>query len=288
VSITPEKEPIPRLYVEHMKKMLEHGERIDGRGLLDYRSIRVILSPIEKADGSALVKLGKTQVLVGVKLELGSPYKDRPSEGVLQVHAEFVPLASPSFEPGPPDENAIELARVIDRALREPRVVDLEKLVIEPAKLAWVVYNDIYLLDHAGNVTDASMLASILALATTKLPQLLKTEAGEYKIDRSAKAGALPLKTLVVTVTLGIIGNAILVDPTVEEEYLVDSIITIAVDENGRICGIQKRGERGIERSVLNKAVDVAIEKGLWLIGYVKNILNNPEKYVSPLSDMGA
>ena len=288
MSITPEKEPIPRLYVEHMKKMLEHGERIDGRGLLDYRSIRVILSPIEKADGSALVKLGKTQVLVGVKLELGSPYKDRPSEGVLQVHAEFVPLASPSFEPGPPDENAIELARVIDRALREPRVVDLEKLVIEPAKLAWVVYNDIYLLDHAGNVTDAGMLASILALATTKLPRLLKTEAGEYKIDRSTKAGALPLKTLVVTVTLGIIGNAILVDPTVEEEYLVDSIITIAVDENGRICGIQKRGERGIERSVLNKAVDVAIEKGLWLIGHVKNILNNPEKYVSPLSDMGA
>ncbi|MEM4542135.1 MAG: exosome complex component Rrp42, partial [Desulfurococcaceae archaeon] len=138
MSITPEKEPLPKLYVEQLVKSLKRGERVDGRGLLDYRPISVILNPIEKSEGSALVKLGKTQIIAGVKLDIGAPYPDRPSEGVLQVHAEFVPLASPSFEPGPPDENAIELARVIDRSLREPRVLDLEKLIIEPGKLAWV------------------------------------------------------------------------------------------------------------------------------------------------------
>ncbi|MEM1695896.1 MAG: exosome complex protein Rrp42 [Desulfurococcaceae archaeon] len=287
MSITPEKEPLPRLYVEQLVKSLKRGERVDGRGLLDYRPISVILNPIEKSEGSALVKLGKTQIIAGVKLDIGAPYPDRPNEGVLQVHAEFVPLASPSFEPGPPDENAIELARVIDRSLREPRVVDLEKLIIEPGKLAWVVFNDIYLVDHAGNAIDAGMMASVLALATAKMPRLLKLEQG-YKIDKSTRENPLPVRNIVVSVTMGIIGDIVFVDPSLEEEYVAESVITIAVDEEGRICGIQKRGEKGIARTTLEKSVDIALSKGRWLISYIKNILNNPGNYVKPLSEMGA
>lgn len=287
MSVTPEKEPIPRLYAEHLLKSLRKGERVDGRGLLDYRPIAVILNPIEKAEGSALVKLGKTQVIAGVKLDLGAPYQDRPGEGVLQVHAEFVPLASPSFEPGPPDENAIELARVLDRSLREPRVVDLEKLIIEPGRLAWVVFNDVYLVDHAGNTVDASMLASILALATARMPQLIKLDQG-YKINRSVKEAPLPIRNLVVTVTLALIEDIILVDPSLEEEIIADLLLTVAVDENGRICGIQKRGEKGVARNILEKMTDIAIDKGKWLTSIVRNVLNNPNEYVKPLSEMGA
>lgn len=287
MSITPEKEPVPKLYAEQVLRSLKRGERLDGRGLLDFRNIAVVLNPIEKAEGAALVKLGKTQVLVGVKLELGSPFPDRPNEGVLQVHAEFVPLASPSFEPGPPDENAIELARIVDRSLREPKVVDLEKLVIEPGTLAWVVYNDIYLVDYAGNAIDASTLASMLALAVTKIPKLEKTERG-YRIDRSVKETPLPIKDTVVTVTVGVIGDIIFVDPSLEEELLAESTITIAVNEAGKICGIQKRGEKGISRTTFEKAIDVALDKSRELISLVKNILNNPENYVKPLSEMGA
>lgn len=287
MSITPEKEPLPRLYVEQLLKSMKRGERIDGRSLLDYRPVSVVLNPIEKAEGSALVKLGKTQVIVGIKLDIGTPYQDRPNEGVLQVHAEFVPLASPSFEPGPPDENAIELARIIDRSLREPRVVDLEKLIIEPGRLAWIVFNDIYLVDHAGNAIDTSMIASILALAITKMPRLVKHDQG-YKVDRNIKETPLPIKNTVITVTMGIIGDIIFVDPSLEEEYIAESLLTIAVDEAGRICGIQKRGEKGISRSTLEKATDIALDKGKWLISYIKNILNNPNNYVKSLSEMGA
>ncbi|MEM0199426.1 MAG: exosome complex component Rrp42, partial [Desulfurococcaceae archaeon] len=74
MSITPEKEPLPKLYVEQLVKSLKRGERVDGRGLLDYRPISVILNPIEKSEGSALVKLGKTQIIAGVKLDIGAPY----------------------------------------------------------------------------------------------------------------------------------------------------------------------------------------------------------------------
>jgi len=287
MSVTPERELYPRMYIEYIVKLLKRGERIDNRGLLDYRPISVILNPIEKAEGSALVRLGKTQVLVGVKLDLGAPFRDRPNEGVLQVHAEFVPLASPSFEPGPPDENAIELARVVDRSIREPKVIKLDELVIEPERTVWVVYNDIYLVDHAGNAIDASMLASMLALATTKIPSLTKTEQG-YRIDKKIKERNLPISTLVATVTMAIIGDVIIVDPTLEEETISDSILTIAVDEKERICGAQKKGEKGISRITLEKAVDIAIDKSKWLISYMKNVLNNPQEYTKPLSEMGA
>jgi exosome complex component RRP42 len=287
MSITPERELIPRMQLEYMLKLIKRGERVDGRGLLDYRPIDVILSPIEKAEGSALVKLGKTQVLTGVKLELGAPYPDRPNEGVLQVHAEFVPLASPSFEPGPPDENAIELARVVDRSLREPRVLKLEDLVIEPGRVAWIVFNDIYLIDHAGNAIDAATLSSMLALATARMPGLLKTDGG-YKVDRSVKDRPLPVGNVVSTVTMAIIEGQILVDPTLEEEAIADSILTIAIDEKRRICGIQKRGERGITRAILESAIDIAIENGSWLIELIKSILNNPQQFTKSLSEMGA
>lgn len=283
MSITPEKEPIlPRMQVENIIKSIKKGERLDGRGLSDYRPIEVILNPISKASGSSIVKLGDTQVIVGVKLEPGAPFPDRPNEGVLQVHAEFVPLASPSFEPGPPDENAIEVARVIDRSLREPKAVKLDSLVIEPGKTVWVVFNDIYLIDHQGNIIDASMLASMLALSITQVPGLIKTENG-YKVDYTQRIGPLQINTLVATVTMGIYGDTIIVDPSLEEEAVLESFITIAVDESGRICGIQKRGTKGFSRSTLDKAVDTALIKGRELIELMKKILNNPNEYMKPL-----
>ena len=287
MSITPEKELLPKIYVEQLLKSIKRGERLDGRGLLDYRPITVILNPINKAEGSALVKLGRTQVITGVKAELGSPFKDAPDEGVLQVNVEFVPLASPSFEPGPPNEHAIEVARIIDRSLREPRIIKLDELIVEPGKTVWTIYNDIYLIDYDGNIVDASMLASILALVNTRLPVLIETEEG-YQLDKSRKETPLPISMLAVTVTMGIIGDTIIVDPTLDEETISDAILTIAIDENERICGIQKSGEKGISKSILNKAINIAFDKGKWLINYTRNILNNPQEYIKPLSEWGA
>jgi exosome complex component RRP45 len=53
-----------------------------------------------------------------VTAQLVQPYKDRPSEGSFSIFTEFSPMADPSFEPGHPGESAVELGRIIDRALR--------------------------------------------------------------------------------------------------------------------------------------------------------------------------
>jgi len=285
MSLTPVQLPvIPRLKKETILSLIRNGNRIDGRRLDEYRNISIQLNPVPKAEGSALVKLGNTMVMVGVKLEVGEPFRDRPNEGVLQVHAEFVPLASPSFEPGPPDENAIETARVVDRSLREPRAVDLEQLVIIPGKKVWIVFNDIYLLDHDGNIFDASMLATMLALNQARIPKIISIENDNVVIDKNVKDKPLPLNTNVVTVTIGLIEGYLIVDPSLEEELALDARLTIAVDSTGRIVGMQKTGMEGFKTSMLDQIIELALKKARELHSIIEKVLKNPEEFSKPIA----
>jgi exosome complex component RRP42 len=114
---------VTRVRKNQIGQLLDAGKRLDDRGLGDYREIKVEQGIIERAEGSARVLLGKTEILVGVKIETGEPFPDTPNEGVQTVNAELVPLASADFEPGPPDENSIELARIVDRGIRESKAI---------------------------------------------------------------------------------------------------------------------------------------------------------------------
>ncbi len=283
MSTTPVKQPIiPRVKRETIIRLLKKGERIDGRRFEDFRKINVMLNPIPKAEGSAIVHVGNTTVMTGVKLEIGTPYSDRPNEGVLQVHAEFVPLASPTFEPGPPDEDAIEVARVIDRSLREPKVIKLEDLVLIPGKRVWIVFNDLYLLDHDGNIIDTGMLSTILALNQTKMPEVKIESEENIIINRENKINPLPINLNVVTVTIGVYEEYLIVDPSLDEELVIDSRITFAIDENRRIVGLQRMGMKGIKPALFEEALDLALRKASELHELVRKILNNPQDYIKP------
>jgi len=214
-------------------------KRLDNRNLSDFREIEVEQGLIERAEGSAKVLLGKTEVLVGVKLEVGKPYPDTPNEGVLTVNAELVPLASPTFESGPPNEDSIELARVVDRGIRESKAIDLEKLCIIPGKKVLVIFVDVYVLNHDGNLIDASALAATAALLNTKVFNY-ELDGDEVKIESGYTQ--LPVKRQPIAVTFAEISSKLLVDPSIEEEHVMDARLTITTDENGNICAIQKGG----------------------------------------------
>ena len=82
----------------------------------------------EARGGTSEVWLGKTHVLVGVKVGKGRLHEDSPDEGIVMCNAEFTPIANPSWEPGPPPEAAIELAGVVDRGLRSSKMLDTKEL----------------------------------------------------------------------------------------------------------------------------------------------------------------
>ena len=116
---------------ERIRKYLEGGKRFDLRGLTEFREITIEKDVSKKAEGSVRVRMGKTEVIVGIKLDVSAPYPDSPNKGNLMVTAEMLPLSSPRFELGPPKFEAIELGRVTDRGLRESGFVELEKLCIK-------------------------------------------------------------------------------------------------------------------------------------------------------------
>src|SRR4030066_547606 len=189
---------VTRVRQKQIGQSIDGGKRLDGRGLTDYREFTIEEGLIERAEGSARIRLGKTEVLVGVKIETGAPFPDTPNEGVLTVSAELVPLASPSFEPGPPDENSIELARVVDRGIRESKAIAVEELCIEPGKKVFIIFVDVYVLNHDGNLIDASCLAALAALLNTKMFNY-EIKDGEVKIKPGYKP--LPIKNHPIAVT---------------------------------------------------------------------------------------
>ena len=245
---------------DHIINLLKEGKRVDGRGLEDYRDLEIKVNVIEKAEGSAWVKLGNTQVLVGIKVDMGEPFPDLPDRGVITTNVELVPLASPNFEPGPPDENAIELARVVDRGIRESGAVELDKMAIVPGKLVRVIFVDVHVLDHDGNLLDATGIGAIAALLSTRIPKVVYNEETD-EVEVLDEYEPLPVSRMPIPVTFAKIGSTILVDPVLDEERVMDGRITITTDENAMISSVQKGEGGSFKLEEVMYAVDTAIEK---------------------------
>jgi len=247
---------------KRIAQLIARGKRLDGREPTDYREIQLESGLIERAEGSARIRLGKTEVLVGTKIEAGEPFTDTPNEGVLTVNAELVPLASPTFEPGPPDEKSVELARVVDRGIRESKAIALEDLCVEPGKKVFVVFVDVYVLNHDGNLIDASALAALAALVNTKMFNY-EVKEGEIKIKPGYKP--LPLRNYPVAVTHAKIGDKLIVDPWLEEEQVMDARLTLAFEKDGKVCATQKGGDGYFTPQEVFEASKIAQQKAIEL-----------------------
>jgi len=241
---------------EYIIKLLEKDERLDGRKLDEFRKITIEKNPVERPEGSSRVKIGKTDVIVGVKMEFGEPYPDAPNVGVLRTEAEFLPLAHPDFTSGPPGEDATEVARVIDRGIRESESIDVEKLCITEGEKVWSVFVDFYPINHDGNLIDSGSLAAIVALKSTKIPNIDK----DGKIDRENLKDPLIILHTPITITVGKVGDKMLVDPTFEEEEILDSKLSIAVTEEDKVVSMQKIGGPLTDDDV-DKMIDIAVKK---------------------------
>jgi len=244
-----------RVKQKQIAQLITGGKRLDERGLTDFRPIQLETAIIERAEGSARVRLGKTDVMVGVKIGVDTPFSDVPDQGVLTVNAELVPLASPTFEAGPPGEDAVELARVVDRGIRESKAIGLEELCPVPGKKAFAVFVDVYVLNHDGNLIDASALAALAALLTTKV---FNYEVKDEEIKIKPGYTQLPLRNQPVAVTLAKIENKLVVDPSLEEEQVMDARLTVAFGKEGKICAMQKGGSGFFTVEEIMEAVKIA------------------------------
>ncbi len=256
-------EIIGNLERRYLTDLLAKGDRKDGRGFWEGRQIQIVPNVIKKAEGSAMVRWGETVILAGVKAQLGSPFPDTPNDGVITVNIELSPISSPSRESGPPGPEAIEMARVVDRGIRESKIIPMDdpKLCVIPGKTVWILFVDIYVLDDGGNLIDASAIAAMAALANTRFKKVSIDEETE-EVTLLDETEPLPRKGCVVSLTYAKIDEFIVYDPDLIEDRGKSARFSVAITNEGLVCSLQK-GESGIFLeeeilSILEKAASQA------------------------------
>lgn len=218
------------------------------------------MNAVPKANGSARVRLGDSEVVCGVKIQPDRPFPDMGDKGIFICTAELLPLSHPSVETGPPGPDVIELARVVDRGIRESHMVDLSQLVIEKNKSVVGIFADNVVVDYGGNLFDACSYAATAALLSSKSPRWEMINDVPTLVEDSESA--IPVTTIPVSVTMAKIGGHILVDPDAEEWACMDARITITTDSNGSICALQKGGTDGFTLDEVVKCGEISIRVG--------------------------
>lgn len=267
---------VARITKKRIHDYLAEGKRFDDRGLLDYRELEIETGISKNAEGSARVKLGKTEVLAGVKMDVAEPYTDHENEGTLITTLELLPLASPKFESGPPSIESIEMARIIDRGIRHSKFVEFDKLCIKEGEKVWGLFLDIFPINDDGGLLDAAAIAAIAALKTAKMPKYNeKTEKVEYG-EHTSKG--LPIsENIPMLMTFHKIGNHVFLDPLVEEEESSEARISLAVSEKG-MTACQKGDEEPFEMKELDSILDIAEKKSKIMVKKIEELIEKSLK----------
>ena len=257
---------------ERIFKYLGEGKRFDGRTPTQFRDLEIEFGVSNKAEGSVRVRLGKTEVIVGIKMDVSAPYPDSPNKGNLMVTAEMLPLSSPRFEAGPPKFDAIELGRVTDRGLRESGFIQFDKLCIVEGEKVWTVFVDVYSINDDGNLIDAAAIGAVAALKIAKIPKY-NEETGKVIYGESF-GELLPLaEKMPISVSAYKLGEHLVFDPTREEEDLASSRVTMSFSGE-IISSLQKSGSAPFEIDKMKEVFEVAEKTSVDVLASLVKELN--------------
>ncbi|KIM22946.1 hypothetical protein M408DRAFT_332623, partial [Serendipita vermifera MAFF 305830] len=217
----------PRAYYE---KFLSERIRPDGRGLDEFREVQITAGSISTADGSALVRLGETTVVCGVKAEIAEPELDAPTNGYIVPNVEISAICSPRFKPGPPSEEAQVLSQQLYQTILKSQMIPANSLVIHPGKAVWTIFVDAVCINYDGNALDATLLAMVSALCNTRLPKAVYDEERNTTFCSREETVSLGIQKVPVSMTFGVFDSYhVISDPNSFEEPLLDSTVTVVL-----------------------------------------------------------
>ncbi|KAH3744793.1 ribosomal protein S5 domain 2-type protein [Pelomyxa schiedti] len=268
-------------------KFIEEGVRqdlrTDGRGRVDYRPLTIETSVVPQANGSARARVAGTDVVVGVKVELGEPDVTTPDDGRVLFSVDCCPSASPEFDSYKTDTLNIELARAMSRLIGNAGL-DTKALCILPGKQCWIVYVDALVMDSDGNLFDAISIATRAALYSTKIPKISLVPGelpGETDIeiaDDMEDCDKIDIENVPICVTLTKIGQHFVVDASLEEELCMGARVTVGISPKGTVCGLQKGGKGGLPPKMLTSMLETAQHVGMSVIAKMSVALKQEEK----------
>lgn len=238
--------------------------RSDGRGPNDLRPLKVEMGYLEWAEGSALLEMGKTRVLVAASYEPKVP-RFLMGSGTGWVTAEYSMLPRSTsvrtpreVQAGRPSGRTQEIQRLIGRSLRA--VTELERM---GECTIWV---DCDVLQADGGTRTASITAGYLALAQA--------------VRNLAEAGSIPgdvLRDSVAAVSAGIVGDDLLLDLAYEEDARAEVDFNVVMTGAGDLVEVQGTAEgRPFSRNQLDSLLALASEGIVQLVDFQRQTLGGP------------
>lgn len=255
--------------VPFIRQALGSGIRLDGRQASEYRDVELNLYRGE-SKSSAEVSIGSTRVFCAVSGRITAPFPDRPTEGQLQFNAHM--------SQGSEGITHIEIVRLLERCIRESEAIDTESLCIVGGEKVWQISCEIRVLDYAGSVLDAVVLAAMAALRAFRKPEISivdksSSSSGSIVIHSSDEREPLPLALhhTPLAVTIGIFKDIVkaegksqtvlIGDPCKSEEKAMDGSIVFSINTHKELCAIHKPGGVAVPIETILAATKMAEQR---------------------------
>ncbi|XP_048085755.1 exosome complex component RRP42 isoform X2 [Alosa alosa] len=247
---------------------------------------------VSNTDGSAKVTLGHTNVLVGIKAEIGKPKPMVPDEGYLEFFVDCSANATPEFEGRGGEGLGIELSNTLYKVFSNKHSIDLKSLCIRPGENCWVLYVDVLLLQCDGNLFDAISVAIKAALFNTKIPRvhISEDEDGGKEIELSDDpydCVRVNVENVPCIVTLCKIGHRHVVDATLQEKACSVASLLISVTHRGTVTCVRKVGGGSLDPESIFEMTETGKRVGKALHTPLMELLQKEESLGSKRQKVG-
>ena len=219
------------------------------------RPTSVVSGLLKHAAGSALVKQGETKVLCAMSIQIGQPSPEQPDHGDV-----WVSVSTSDHQRS--DTIQAWLQRMLDDLLPS-------RLCFMTGKACMRIISTVLIMEDAGNILDASLLACMSAWKNTVLPtsdQLIESEgrlawkdgpvssvsdkknnSEGNKTSHQQQKSSSTSREYKISLTMGVIQNEkgktkFLVDPAWTEQQYSDAILTMVVNMSSRAIQMEYAG----------------------------------------------
>ena len=225
-------------------------KRVDGRAYDELRPVKIIPGYQSFAEGSALIKLGKTHVLSSVSVEERVPPFLKGS-GTGWITAEYAMLPRATVTRNQRDSTVgrvggrnQEIQRIIGRSLRA--VADLSAL----GERTLIVDCDVIQAD--GGTRTASITGAYVALY-----KAMET------LQNMGVISSIPMKSAVAATSVGIVNGNMMMDLCYDEDAQAAVDFNVVMTSKGEFVEVQGTAEgRPFSREAINDLLSLA-EKGI-------------------------
>lgn len=263
-----------------MNLFLVKNIRADSRKFTDGRQVTISTGTVDTADGSASVKFGVSSCIAGCR---GSVVKSECEKitvkDILSIKVRLPVTWDQQKHNHTYLGDSVTTASSLETKLIESMndCIDVENLIVVPAKFAWKIEVEVIFLDYDGNYEDLAFLATTSCLLNTKLPEAsVKVTTSQSMSDTiqledeiiysSKKVTKLRLLQVPITCSFVELNNNFVLDATSDEESLASGSFSITkLLPRDEIINISKIGGSPMNEQLIPNLVQAASERCKYL-----------------------